>query len=359
MADKNDSHAVTSHGAAMLPAVRVDTYNAELRDAGGFLGDRASKGAFNDILDDWRERLRRVDADPFGETPTAEISRKELDKVLRSDDLEASALLHTAIDEFAGEFATVIRRFLRSKGWKDTERIVVGGGFKESRIGELAVSRAAVLLKADGINVDLVFIRHHPNEAGLIGAAHLAPAWVFSGHDGILAVDIGGTNIRAGVVDLARKNDAGPADYSVWRSELWRHADDKPKRDEAIERLLGMLRDLAARAGKEKLALAPFIGIGCPGIIKEGGSIQRGGQNLPGNWESSRFNLADSIRAAIPELGGHPTTIVIHNDAVVQGLSQLPFMQDVERWGVLTIGTGLGNARFTNLPSKDSRADDR
>ena len=23
-------------------------------------------------------------------------------------------------------------------------------------------------------------------------------------------------------------------------------------------------------------------------------------------------------------------------------------MQDVERWAVLTIGTGLGNARFTN-----------
>ena len=35
-------------------------------------------------------------------------------------------------------------------------------------------------------------------------------------------------------------------------------------------------------------------------------------------------------------------------DAVVQGLSEVPFMQDVERWGVLTIGTGLGNARFTN-----------
>jgi hypothetical protein len=32
----------------------------------------------------------------------------------------------------------------------------------------------------------------------------------------------------------------------------------------------------------------------------------------------------------------------------VQGLSEVPFMQDVERWGVLTIGTGLGNARFTN-----------
>jgi hypothetical protein len=38
----------------------------------------------------------------------------------------------------------------------------------------------------------------------------------------------------------------------------------------------------------------------------------------------------------------------MHNDGVVQGLSEVPFMQDVDRWGVLTIGTGLGNARFTN-----------
>ena len=40
--------------------------------------------------------------------------------------------------------------------------------------------------------------------------------------------------------------------------------------------------------------------------------------------------------------------ILMHNDAVVQGLSEMPFMQDVKRWGALTIGTGLGNARFTN-----------
>ncbi len=34
------------------------------------------------------------------------------------------------------------------------------------------------------------------------------------------------------------------------------------------------------------------------------------------------------------------------------GLSEVPNMTDVARWGVMTIGTGLGNARFTN------RADD-
>jgi hypothetical protein len=42
--------------------------------------------------------------------------------------------------------------------------------------------------------------------------------------------------------------------------------------------------------------------------------------------------------------------VIMHNDAVVQGLSEVPFMHDVERWGVLTIGTGLGNAHFTNRP---------
>ena len=39
---------------------------------------------------------------------------------------------------------------------------------------------------------------------------------------------------------------------------------------------------------------------------------------------------------------------------------EVPFMQDVEHWGVLTIGTGLGNARFTNRRNgKDAKKDDK
>ena len=35
-------------------------------------------------------------------------------------------------------------------------------------------------------------------------------------------------------------------------------------------------------------------------------------------------------------------------------------MQDVERWGVLTIGTGLGNVRFTNRRNATAKkVDDR
>ena len=54
------------------------------------------------------------------------------------------------------------------------------------------------------------------------------------------------------------------------------------------------------------------------------------------------------IHAAIPKIGDDDTAIVMHNNAVVQGLSEAAFMSDVNSWGVLTIGTGLGNARFTN-----------
>jgi hypothetical protein len=94
--------------------------------------------------------------------------------------------------------------------------------------------------------------------------------------------------------------------------------------------------------------LAPFIGIGCPGIITKEGAIDRGARNLPGNWEFSKFHLPAAIHELLPRIGEDDTAIVMHNDAVVQGLSKAPFMRDIERWGVLTIGTGLGNARITN-----------
>ncbi|MDB5593258.1 MAG: glucokinase [Hyphomicrobiales bacterium] len=349
MPDSLEKKANGSHGAFELPSVVIDSYNLELREKDGFIGDRASKRAFHDILEDWRDRIRKVDEDPLGEVPGTEMGKKKLDDVLMNGDAEAAGILHGAIEDFAQEFATVTRRFLRAKGWQNTQRIVVGGGFRGSRIGELALGRASVLLKASGIAIDLVPIRNHPDEAGLLGAAHLMPAWTLSGHDAILAVDIGGSNIRAGVVMLNMKNAPDLSKAKVWKSDLWRHADDSPKRDAAIARLVEMLKSMIAKADKEKISLAPLIGIGCPGVIEPDGSIDRGGQNLPGgNWESGRFNLPSELRKAIPMIGDHETMVVIHNDAVVQGLSEVPFMTDVERWGVLTIGTGLGNARFTN-----------
>jgi len=343
---------VATHGATRLPWVDGDSYNVELKEDEGFVGDRASKRAFRTIIDNWRKPLRKTGNDPFGDEPTDQLSRKKLDNLLASGDLEAAGLVHGAIEEFAQELALVIRRFLKLKGWRDTERIVIGGGFRASRAGELAIGRAAVILKADEVIVDLVPIRHGPDEAGLIGGAHLAPRWMFEAHDAILAVDIGGTNIRAGVVALNLKKADDLSKASVWKSEVWRWREEKKvTREDAVERLVEMLKGLIGRAGKEGLRLAPFIGIGCPGVIEPDGSIDRGAQNLPGNWSSSRFSLPLCLHEAIPAIGENETLILLHNDAVVQGLSECSFMGDVTRWGVLTIGTGLGNARYTNRSS--------
>ena len=273
------------------PAVEVDSYNVEIKDDEGFLGDRASKGAFRDILEKWRKPLRKAGNDPFGDEPSEDISKKKLDSLLAEGDPEAAGVLQGAIEDFAQELPLVIRRFLKLKAWRDTERIVVGGGFRASRVGELAIGRAAVILKADKVTIDLVPIRNDPDEAGLIGAAHLAPPWMFEAHDAIL----GGRHRRHQYPRRRGRaqpeEGAGPLQGFVWKFELWRYADEKDvKRDEAVEKLIKMLQGLIARP-ERKEKLAPFIGIGCPGLIEADGTIERGAQNLPGNWESSRFNL--------------------------------------------------------------------
>jgi len=347
MTETGSATALATHGARRLPAVDIDSYNVEIQDDEGFLGDRASKKAFRTILDNWRKVVRKRGDDPFGDEPTEAISKKELDALFTDGDPDAAGVVHGAIEEFAQELALVIRQFLKLKQWRDTECIAIGGGFRESRVGEVAIGRAGVILKADRLDVDLLLVKHAPDDAGLIGAVHLVPSWMFHGHDAILAVDIGGTNIRAGIVSLNLKRAPDLSKAEVVKSELWRHADEKLKRDEAVGRLTKMLEKLIAHADKEGVRLAPFIGVGCPGLIEEDGSIDRGAQNLPGNWTSRSFNLPSELRAAIPAIGKHETAVLMHNDAVVQGLSELPRMHEFKHWGVLTIGTGLGNARFT------------
>jgi hypothetical protein len=118
MSETITSTGIASHGASRLPSVKVDSFNIELKDEEGFLGDRASKGAFRDILDKWRKPLRKSGEDPFGKEPTENISKKLLDAVLVGDDTEASAVVHSAIEDFAQELTHVTRRFLKSKAWR-------------------------------------------------------------------------------------------------------------------------------------------------------------------------------------------------------------------------------------------------
>jgi predicted NBD/HSP70 family sugar kinase len=341
------------HGASVLPSVIVDAYNCELEDDDGFVGDKASKAAFHEILDHIR---KASEEDPFGKKASKEIGKKKLGQVLSEGEAEAAAVVQSAIEDFAQQLATVIKRFLRLKAWRDTECIVIGGGFRAGRIGELSIARAGILLREDDVTLDLQPIHSDPDEAGLIGAAHLVPAWMLNGHDAMLAVDVGGSNIRAGIVELNLSKGKDLSKARVFDMKLWRHKEDEPDRDDAVEYLTDMLSSLAKEAKKATVGLAPIMGIGCPGLIEMDGSITRGAHNLPGNWESKKFNLPSLICEAIPTIGGHQSMVLMHNDAVVQGLSELPHLDAYKRWGVLTIGTGLGNARFSRAPKKKRKA---
>ncbi|HEV8390737.1 MAG TPA: hypothetical protein VGQ35_12890 [Dongiaceae bacterium] len=337
-----------AHGAEELPGLILKSYNLQLQDEEGFVGDRASGRAFRAMLDELRAQVREVGKDPLGNRPSKELTKKQLDKILSNGDANAAGVVQGAIEEFAKQLAGVVRRYLRLKAWRDTERIVVGGGIRQSRVGELIIGRASVILKTEHIDADLMPIRAHPDEAGLIGCAHLAPSWLYKGFGGLLAVDIGGSNIRCGIVKLNAKRAPDLSRAAVAHFEIWRHSEEEPSREDAVEKLVDMLRRAIGQGRKSRIKLAPLIAIGCPGEIAPDGSINAGAQNLPGNWQSSRFNLPALVRERIPAIRKHETVVLLHNDAVVQGLSEVPFMRDAKHWAVLTIGTGLGNASFEN-----------
>ena len=340
------------HGLRELGTLSVRGYSLQLREQGGFIGDNASQTAFRALLDRWRKRNRRHTgdrSDPLGSLPSAELSKKALDATLAKDQPgQVGDLVLGAIDEFAHELAYVVQRFMRQPSWQRVERVVIGGGFVESDVGERAVLQAGAALLELGVPVQLGRLSHETDDGGLIGWVHLVPREMLEGHDAILAVDIGGTNVRCGIVRTRHRKAEDLSRAKVIRRKKWRHADDAPSRTKLIEEMAAMLESMIRYCERKGIRLAPFIGIACPGLIRKDGSIERGTQNLPGDWESRAFHLPSALWRRMPMIGSGPTLILMHNDAVVQGLSELPFMRDVSHWGVLTIGTGLGNASFTN-----------
>jgi predicted NBD/HSP70 family sugar kinase len=190
-------------------------------------------------------------------------------------------------------------------------------------------------------------LHHDPDDAALLGWAALLPEDLAQSYEALLAVDVGGTNLRCGLVSRGVREHAGGANATMLERMHWRHADDEPSRREAIDRLAGMLNGLIAQARTLRTSLAPFIGIAIPGAIEPNGHISMGAQNLPGDWESP-FDLPAEVKRRLDSIDGTPPRVVLHNDAVVHSLSERHRMRKRRRWGVMIIGTGLGNACYTN-----------
>jgi hypothetical protein len=336
--------ASAPHAAPRAGGWNIDSWNLELHDPerDGFVGDRASHTAFRTLLRDMRRRAHTGD-DPFGRERDPDGDR--IDHVLIGGDADAAHVVHLAVEQWARELAYVARCFLARPEWEGVERIVMGGGMPQGTHGGLAVRRAQKLLHQARAGVELVVLGHDPDEAGMLGWVPLAPASTHRAQ-GFLAVDIGGNHYRCGIVlpRLDRARDGARAE--MYESMVWRHSEDDPDREESIDRIAGMLNALAALARTTGLKLAPFVGVACPGDMDTRGRLRAGTQNLPGDWEAP-FDFPRELAARLDRIAGRTPQVAMHNDAVVQGLSEHARMRGVRRWGVFTVGTGLGNASYT------------
>src|SRR5690606_34151846 len=144
------------------------------------------------------------------------------------------------------------------------------------------------------ITVDLVPITQDPDEAALLGGLRLIEEEKLYGFSQMLAVDIGGSSIRAGLIEFSPKAPHDLSEASVMALDQWKYAeeDEEPSRDAAVERLAQMLKQLKAKAGKK---LASYVSLACPGCILDDGGIRDGAQNLPGDWEADDFRLPDAL----------------------------------------------------------------
>lgn len=348
------AHLSLLHGTQELPGVRVNGYSLALRDSlqahTPFLGDSVSRSAFVKLLSAWRTLMADMfGIDPLGHKATSRIDKERLDFLLGKKGL-AAAVIHAAIEDYAYQMVHVVQQFMQQKSWRGVERIVMGGGFQQSALGRLAIAQTSALLAAQKIPVQLCHLRHDADEGGLIGWVHLLPPELTTQYNALLAVDIGGTNVRCGIVRLRQDKAVDLSRADVISRTKWGHAEDAnaTRREHLVAGMADMLQSLHHKARQKGLRLAPFVGIACPGLINADGSLSNGTQNLPGNWESGCFHLPEDLSQRLPKIDGQSTQVRLHNDAVVQGLSQLPLVQDVKKWAVLTIGTGLGNASFTN-----------
>lgn len=132
-----------------------------------------------------------------------------------------------------------------------------------------------------------------------------------------LAVDIGGTGIKAIVLD----GNGGPI------TERARTETPRPATPESI---LKVIAELAARQGE-----FDRVSVGFPGVVRDG--ITETAPNLHKKWMG--FDLAKALSKKL----GKPVRVC--NDADVQGFGAI-CGRGVEV--VVTLGTGLGSALFVN-----------
>ncbi|MCA2000806.1 MAG: ROK family protein [Chloroflexi bacterium] len=147
-----------------------------------------------------------------------------------------------------------------------------------------------------------------------------------------IGCDLGGTNLRAAIVDV--ENGAVLRQLSV--PTLAREGHD------AVMRRMGALfLQVIEEAGMKKEAIGG-VGIGVPGVL----DLEKGETlflpNLPGTWPHV------PLRGAIQKLTGFPTALLNDVRSITNGEWRFGAGRGVETVAVFAIGTGIGGGLVLN-----------
>jgi polyphosphate glucokinase len=148
----------------------------------------------------------------------------------------------------------------------------------------------------------------------------------------VLGIDIGGSGIKGAPVDTGTGN---------LLAARYRLQTPSPAKPQPVAEIVGKIADHFNWKG--------HLGIGFPGVVRKGVTLTAA--NIHNDWVG--LNAAKFIK----KVTGCKTCII--NDADAAGLAEMAFGAGKGRQGVVmvvTIGTGLGTALFTNgqlLPNSE------
>ena len=148
----------------------------------------------------------------------------------------------------------------------------------------------------------------------------------------VLGIDIGGSGIKGAPVDTGTGN---------LLAARYRLQTPSPSKPQPVAEIVAKIADHFSWKGS--------LGIGYPGVVRKGVTLTAA--NMHNDWVG--LNAAKFIK----KVTGCKTCII--NDADAAGLAEMAFGAGKDRQGVVmvvTIGTGLGTALFTNgqlLPNSE------
>jgi glucokinase len=151
------------------------------------------------------------------------------------------------------------------------------------------------------------------------------PSWA-------IGIDLGGTNIKAAVVDEAEGilfEDSQPTDTASG--------------PEGVVRQLALMASELFQRASDTLDAGTFagIGVGAPGAVDSVRGILSYPPNLPG-W--GRFGLRDALKVRLEQAHGVSATIILENDANAAAYGEAVFGggDGFRDFMMVTLGTGVG-----------------